>query len=233
MGVTVTRGGFDDQGRLTQSLSAIARAITGTRWNRPLFFGLARRQEVKQPVLRKRRRAVYARKSSEEGLEQEANALDAQREAALPDRCDDGGISGGTLERLALQRLLRDVEAGLVDVIVVCKIDRLSRSLMDFAKLVATFERHEATFVAVIQQFNTTTSMGRLTLNILLSFAQFEREVIGERMRDKVQASRQRGMRMGGCRPWAIGSSTAGCWWSRPRPPWRGGSSPAWPRPAR
>ncbi len=161
---------------------------------------------------RKRRCAVYTRKSSEEGLEQEFNSLDAQREAglayiasqraegwvALPDRFDDGGVSGGTLERPALQRLLREVEAGLVDVIVVYKIDRLSRSLMDFAKLVETFEKHRVTFVSVTQQFNTTTSMGRLTLNVLLSFAQFEREVIGERIRDKVAASRRKGLWMGG-----------------------------------
>src|ERR687898_383919 len=112
---------------------------------------------------------------------------------ALPDRYDDGGVSGGTLERPALQRLLRDVEAGLVDVVVVYKIDRLSRSLMDFAKLIDVFERHNVTFVSVTQQFNTTNSMGRLTLNVLLSFAQFEREVIGERIRDKFAASRKKG----------------------------------------
>ena len=137
---------------------------------------------------RKLRCAVYTRKSSEEGLEQEFNSLDAQREAgiayitsqkaegwvALPDRYDDGGVSGGTLERPALQRLLRDIEAGLVDVIVVYKIDRLSRSLADFAKLVELFDQHSVSFVSVTQQFNTTTSMGRLTLNILLSFAQFD-----------------------------------------------------------
>ena len=159
--------------------------------------------------------AVYTRKSSEEGLEQEFNSLDAQREAgfayiasqksegwiALPDHYDDGGISGGTLERPALQRLLRDMEAGLIDVIVVYKIDRLSRALTDFAKLVDVFERHNVTFVSVTQQFNTTTSMGRLTLNILLSFAQFEREVIGERIRDKFAASRRKGMWMGGWPP--------------------------------
>ena len=164
------------------------------------------------PKVIKRRCAVYTRKSSEEGLEQEFNSLDAQREAglayiqsqraegwvALLDPYDDGGVSGGTLERPALQRLLRDVEAGLVDVIVVYKIDRLSRSLMDFAKLVETFEKHQVTFVSVTQQFNTTTSMGRLTLNVLLSFAQFEREVIGERIRDKFAASRRKGMWMGG-----------------------------------
>jgi DNA invertase Pin-like site-specific DNA recombinase len=164
---------------------------------------------------RKLRCAVYTRKSSEEGLEQEFNSLHAQREAglsyiasqksegwiALPDHYDDGGISGGTLERPALRRLLCDVEAGLIDVVVVYKIDRLSRSLTDFAKLVEVFERHNLTFVSVTQQFNTTTSMGRLTLNILLSFAQFEREVIGERIRDKFAASRKKGMWMGGWPP--------------------------------
>ena len=116
----------------------------------------------------------------------------------VPDRYDDGGFSGGTLERPALKRLLADIEAGLVDVVVVYKIDRLSRSLMDFSKLVEVFDAHGVTFVSVTQSFNTTTSMGRLTLNILLSFAQFEREVIGERIRDKFAASRQKGMWMGG-----------------------------------
>ena len=164
---------------------------------------------------RKLRCAVYTRKSSEEGLEQEFNSLDAQHEAglayvasqrsegwvALPDRYDDGGVSGGTLDRPALRRLLRDVEAGLVDVVVVHKIDRLSRSLTDFAKLVEAFERKDVTFVSVTQQFSTTTSMGKLTLNILFSFAQFEREVIGERIRDKFAASRKKGMWMGGWAP--------------------------------
>jgi DNA invertase Pin-like site-specific DNA recombinase len=145
----------------------------------------------------------------------EFNSLDAQREAALSyiesqkhegwivagDRYDDGGFSGGTLERPALQRLLRDVELGLIDVIVVYKVDRLSRSLTDFARIVEIFERHTVSFVSVTQAFNTTTSMGRLTLNILLSFAQFEREVIGERIRDKFAASRARGMWMGGTPP--------------------------------
>src|ERR671912_1056278 len=151
--------------------------------------------------------AVYTRKSSEEGLEQDFNSLDAQREACeayvasqraqgwvlVQDRYDDGGVSGATLERPALRRLMADIEDGLVDVVVVYKIDRLSRSLMDFAKLVDVFDTHEVTFVSVTQAFNTTTSMGRLTLNILLSFAQFEREVIGERIRDKVAASKARG----------------------------------------
>jgi DNA invertase Pin-like site-specific DNA recombinase len=162
--------------------------------------------------VRKLRCGVYTRKSTDEGLEEEFNSLDAQREACeafilsqraegwvlVRDRYDDGGVSGGTLERPALKRLLADIESGLVDVVVVYKIDRLSRSLMDFAKLVQTFDAHEVTFVSVTQSFNTTTSMGRLTLNILLSFAQFEREVIGERVRDKIAASRARGMWMGG-----------------------------------
>jgi site-specific DNA recombinase len=168
-----------------------------------------------KPPVRRHRCAVYTRKSSEEGLEQEFNSLDAQREACeayiasqkpegwtlVADRYDDGGISGATLERAALKRLLADVESGRVDVIVVYKIDRLSRALMDFAKLVEIFDRHNVTFVSVTQSFNTTTSMGRLTLNVLLSFAQFEREVIGERIRDKFAASRKRGIWMGGHPP--------------------------------
>jgi site-specific DNA recombinase len=166
-------------------------------------------------VQKRLRCAIYTRKSSEEGLEQEFNSLDAQHDAceayvvsqkaegwvAVRDRYDDGGFSGGTLVRPGLQKLLSDVEAGLVDVVVVYKIDRLSRSLMDFAKLVEAFDRNNVTFVSVTQSFNTTTSMGRLTLNILLSFAQFEREVIGERIRDKFAASRKRGMWMGGFVP--------------------------------
>ncbi len=166
-------------------------------------------------ILKRSRCAVYTRKSSEEGLDMEFNSLDAQREAceayvtsqkaegwvALRDRYDDGGFSGGTLDRPALKQLISDIEAGLIDVIVVYKIDRLSRSLMDFARLVEVFDRNNVTFVSVTQSFNTTTSMGRLTLNILLSFAQFEREVIGERIRDKFAASRKRGMWMGGFVP--------------------------------
>ncbi len=166
-------------------------------------------------MLRRQRCAIYTRKSSEEGLDMEFNSLDAQREAceayvasqrsqgwaAIRERYDDGGFSGGTLERPGLKRLIQDVEAGLIDVIVVYKIDRLSRSLMDFSKLVEIFDRNGVTFVSVTQSFNTTTSMGRLTLNILLSFAQFEREVIGERIRDKIAASRKRGMWMGGYVP--------------------------------
>jgi site-specific DNA recombinase len=170
---------------------------------------------MNERIVQKRRCAVYTRKSSEEGLEQEFNSLDAQREACeayiasqrsegwvlVRDRYDDGGISGGTLERPGLQRLLADIEDGLVDVVVVYKIDRLSRSLMDFSKLVEVFDRNGVTFVSVTQSFNTTTSMGRLTLNILLSFAQFEREVTAERIRDKVRASRMKGMWMGGVPP--------------------------------
>lgn len=170
---------------------------------------------MKKDVVRKVRCAVYTRKSSEEGLDMEFNSLDAQRESCeayiasqkpegwvlVRDHYDDGGFSGGTLERPALKRLLADIEDGRIDVVVVYKIDRLSRSLMDFAKLVEVFDRNEVTFVSVTQAFNTTTSMGRLTLNILLSFAQFEREVIGERIRDKFAASRRKGMWMGGCVP--------------------------------
>jgi site-specific DNA recombinase len=156
--------------------------------------------------------AIYTRKSSEEGLEQEFNSLDAQREAceayiisqrhagwvALADIYDDGGLSGGTLERPALKRLLEDIKAGKVQIVVVYKVDRLTRSLADFAKIVDILDAHNASFVSVTQQFNTTTSMGRLTLNMLLSFAQFEREIAGERIRDKIAASKKKGMWMGG-----------------------------------
>lgn len=164
---------------------------------------------------RRLRCAIYTRKSSEEGLDMEFNSLDAQREAceayiasqksegwvATRDRYDDGGFSGGNLDRPGLKQLLADIDDGLIDVVVVYKIDRLSRALMDFSKLVEVFDRNRVTFVSVTQSFNTTTSMGRLTLNILLSFAQFEREVIGERIRDKVAASRKRGIWMGGYVP--------------------------------
>jgi site-specific DNA recombinase len=156
--------------------------------------------------------AIYTRKSSDDGLEQEFNSLDAQREAceayvtsqrhagwaALPDMYDDGGLSGGTMERPALQRLLSDIRAGKAQIIVVYKVDRLTRSLADFAKIVDVLDAHNASFVSVTQQFNTTTSMGRLTLNMLLSFAQFEREIAGERIRDKIAASKAKGMWMGG-----------------------------------
>ena len=159
--------------------------------------------------------AIYTRKSSEEGLEQGFNSLDAQREACaayvlsqasegwnlIPEIYDDGGISGGTLERPALQRLLVDVAAGKIDIIVVYKVDRLTRSLLDFAKLVEALDKSGTSFVSITQSFNTTTSMGRLTLNMLLSFAQFEREVTAERIRDKISASKARGMWMGGTPP--------------------------------
>jgi len=163
--------------------------------------------------------AVYTRKSSEEGLEQDFNSLDAQRLAAeayvqsqvgegwtlLPELYDDGGFSGGNMERPGLKRLLADIEAGMIDVVVVYKIDRLTRSLADFARIVEIFEKAEVSFVSVTQSFNTTSSMGRLMLNVLLSFAQFEREVTGERIRDKIAASKARGMWMGGLPPLGYG----------------------------
>ena len=159
--------------------------------------------------------AIYTRKSTDDGLEQEFNSLDAQREAcdafiksqrglgwiALAARYDDGGVSGGTMDRPALQSLLADIETSKVDLIVVYKVDRLTRSLADFGKLVEVFDARGVSFVSVTQQFNTTTSMGRLTLNMLLSFAQFEREVTGERIRDKIAASKKKGMWMGGLPP--------------------------------
>ena len=163
----------------------------------------------------KLRCAIYTRKSTDEGLEQDFNSLDAQREAceafilsqkhegwvALPTPYDDGGYSGGTTQRPALQRLLADIGGSKVDVVVVYKIDRLTRSLLDFAKIVEVFDAHDVAFVSVTQAFNTATSMGRLTLNVLLSFAQFEREVTGERIRDKIAASKKKGMWMGGFPP--------------------------------
>ena len=158
--------------------------------------------------------AIYTRKSSEEGLDQEFNSLQAQREACeafinsqrhegwvcLRAAYDDGGFSGATMDRPALQRLLGDIAAGRVDTIVVYKIDRLTRALADFAKIVEILDARGASFVSVTQQFNTTTSMGRLTLNVLLSFAQFEREVIGERIRDKIAASKKKGCGWAACR---------------------------------
>ncbi len=166
-------------------------------------------------VPRKRHCAIYARKSSEEGLEQDFNSLDAQREAceayirsqkhegwvAIETLYDDGGVSGATMERPALKRLLADIAARKVDSVVTYKIDRLTRTLTDFAKIVEVFDTHSVSFVSVTQQFNTTTSMGRLTLNVLLSFAQFEREVTSERIRDKIAASKKKGMWMGGFVP--------------------------------
>ena len=159
--------------------------------------------------------AIYTRKSTDQGLEQDFNSLDAQYEASqayirsqahagwmlLRAKYDDGGFSGGDTDRPALQRLLADVQAGKIDVIVVYKVDRLTRSLADFAKLVELFDKHNVSFVSVTQQFNTTTSMGRLTLNVLLSFAQFEREVTSERTRDKISASKRKGLWVGGMAP--------------------------------
>jgi site-specific DNA recombinase len=177
---------------------------------------MARRERKPERALGRKtsqvRCAVYTRKSTEDGLEQDFNSLDAQREACeayirsqksegwvlVPDSYDDGGISGGTLERPALQRLMADIAGGRVDIVVVYKVDRLTRSLADFAKLVETFDATGASFVSVTQAFNTSTSMGRLTLNMLLSFAQFEREVTAERIRDKIAASKRKGMWMGG-----------------------------------
>src|SRR6201989_2808886 len=170
---------------------------------------------MKPGPAKKLRCAIYTRVSTESGLEQDFNSLDAQREASeayiksqahegwqlIRTAYDDGGFSGGTLERPALQQLLADVRAGQIDIILVYKVDRLTRSLADFAKLVELFDQYSVSFVSVTQQFNTTTSMGRLTLNVLLSFAQFEREVTGERIRDKIGASKRRGMWMGGVVP--------------------------------
>src|SRR5213594_436768 len=156
--------------------------------------------------------AIYTRVSTDQGLEQDFNSLDAQYDASqayihsqahagwtlLRTKYDDGGFSGGNTDRPALQRLLNDVRAGKVDVIVVYKVDRLTRSLADFAKLVELFDQHAVSFVSITQSFNTTSSMGRLTVNVLLSFAQFEREVIGERVRDKIAASKRKGTWVGG-----------------------------------
>src|SRR5213595_573594 len=170
---------------------------------------------MKGPSVKPVRCAIYTRVSTEHGLDQEFNSLDAQYDAAsayirsqahagwtlIRARYDDGGYSGGDTERPALQRLLSDVKAGKIDVIVVYKVDRLTRSLADFAKLVELFDGHGVSFVSVTQQFNTTTSMGRLTLNVLLSFAQFEREVTSERIRDKIAASKRKGLWVGGIVP--------------------------------
>jgi site-specific DNA recombinase len=176
---------------------------------------MAEAEKTPRRSARKIRCAIYTRKSTDEGLEQAFNSLDAQREAcaafvasqrhegwtASPALYDDGGFSGGSMQRPALQRLMTDIEAGQIDVVVVYKVDRLTRALSDFARLVEVFDRRGVSFVSITQQFNTTTSMGRLTLNVLLSFAQFEREVIGERVRDKIAASKKKGMWMGGMPP--------------------------------
>ena len=167
---------------------------------------------MKSPDRKVFRCAIYTRKSTEHNLDLAFNSLDAQREACeayiksqshegwrlIPDRYDDGGLSGASLDRPAVQSLLADVSAGKINIVVVYKVDRLTRSLADFAKLVELFDRHGVSFVSVTQSFNTTSSMGRLTLNVLLSFAQFEREVIGERVRDKIAASKRKGIWVGG-----------------------------------
>ena len=173
---------------------------------------MTRRQSSSQSSAHAIRCAIYTRKSTEEGLEQEFNSLDAQRESGeayiasqlhegwvcLPDRYDDGGFTGGNMERPAVRRLMADIEEGKIDCVVVYKVDRLSRSLMDFARMMETFERHKVSFVSVTQQFNTASSMGRLMLNVMLSFAQFEREIISERTRDKIAATRRKGKWAGG-----------------------------------
>jgi site-specific DNA recombinase len=165
-----------------------------------------------RPTLKMIRCAIYTRKSTEEGLQQEFNSLDAQRESAeayiasqqhegwvlVPDRYDDGGFTGGNMDRPALKRLLEDIEAKRIDAVIVYKVDRLSRSLLDFARLMEIFDRHQVAFASVTQQFNTANSMGRLMLNVLLSFAQFEREIISERTRDKMAALRRKGKWAGG-----------------------------------
>src|SRR5215475_8430812 len=175
---------------------------------------------MKPAAPKPQRCALYTRKSSEHNLDLEFNSLDAQRDAyeayiksqahegwrLNPDRYDDGGLSGASLDRPALQMLLADVRAGKISIVVVYKVDRLTRSLADFAKLVELFDEHGVSFVSITQSFNTTSSMGRLTLNVLLSFAQFEREVIGERVRDKIAASKRKGLWVGG--PIPLGYAT-------------------------
>src|SRR6478672_1687359 len=179
---------------------------------RPAGEAIERTRAMKGGVAKPVRCAIYTRVSTDQGLEQDFNSLDAQYDASqayirsqahagwtlIRGKYDDGGFSGGNTDRPALQRLLADIRAGKIDVIVVYKVDRLTRSLADFAKLVELFDKHGVSFVSVTQQFNTTTSMGRLTLNVLLSFAQFEREVTSERIRDKIAASKRKGLWVGG-----------------------------------
>ena len=217
--VTVTPDGlYELNGQVFKSLSAAARHITGTQWNGPRFLAcaMARGWSMSAPLLVPPKRcAVYCRVSSDERLDQSFNSIDAQKEAghafiksqshegwiAVADDYDDGGFSGGNMDRPALKRLMTDIQMGKVDIVVVYKIDRLSRSLADFARMVDVFDRHRVSFSAVTQQINSATSMGRLMLNVLLSFAQFEREVTGERIRDKIAASKAKGMWMGGPLP--------------------------------
>ena len=205
-------------GKHYRSLSEVASFITGARWSGPLFFGTEEGGCMNTKLINTKptlRCAIYTRKSSEEGLEQEFNSLDAQREACtayiasqkhegwclIKTHYDDGGFSGGNMERPALKQLLSDIENRKVNIVIVYKVDRLTRSLTDFARIIERFDKHNVSFVSVTQQFNTTSSMGRLTLNVLLSFAQFEREVTSERIRDKIAASKKKGMWMGGFVP--------------------------------
>ena len=227
--VTVTEDGFELPARaMRRSARSPRRSPVPTgrvrvssgslpRGRMPLLMAGAMAEAERMPRRfgKRIRCAIYTRKSTDEGVDQAFSSLDAQREACaafvlsqkhegwavVPDLYDDGGYSGGTMERPALERLIADIEAGKVDVVVVYKVDRLTRALYDFAKLVEVFDRRGVSFVSITQQFNTTSSMGRLTLNVLLSFAQFEREVIGERVRDKIAASKKKGMWMGGMPP--------------------------------
>ncbi len=210
--VTVRAAGFEYRNKVYASLSQLAQQVTGTRWNGYRFFGLRKEWTGVSERERAIRCAIYTRKSTEEGLEQSFNTLQAQREAAeayilshreegwrtAPALYDDGGWSGASLERPALRQLLADIEACQIDCVVVYKVDRLSRSLLDFTRLLSLFEKRGVSFVSVTQDFNTGSSMGRLTLHILLSFAQFEREIIGERTRDKLAAARRKGKWIGG-----------------------------------
>ena len=212
--VMVMAEGFAWNGQTYDSLSKVAFAITGLR-GKAGHQPDDRRPPMKAASVKPVRCAIYTRVSNEHGLDQEFNSLDAQYDAAsayiksqahagwtlIRSRYDDGGYSGGSTDRPALQELLEDIRARKIDVIVVYKVDRLTRSLADFAKLVELFDAHGVSFVSVTQQFNTTTSMGRLTLNVLLSFAQFEREVTSERIRDKISASKRKGLWVGGNLP--------------------------------
>src|SRR6202011_4407758 len=216
--VSVLEKGVCFRGNRYASLSGVAREITGLDGRGRCSSASSdhkRNAAMEHARSRTRRCAVYTRKSSEEGLEQDFNSLQSQREACeafiksqtgegwrlIKTAYDDGGLSGGTMESPPPPHPLEDIRRGLIDVVVVYKVDRLTRSLTDFAKMVEVFDTRGISFVAVTQQFNTTTSMGRLTLNVLLSFAQFEREVTGERIRDKIAASKQKGMWMGGLVP--------------------------------
>lgn len=218
--VVVEEQGFRWDDQLFPCLSAAATAIAGDALERTTIF----RPQEQLMASKLKRCAIYTRKSSEEGLDQSFNSLDAQREAceafalsqtsegweALAHHYDDGGFSGGNTDRPGLKALLADIEAGKVDIVVVYKIDRLTRSLADFARIVEIFEKHDCSFVSVTQSFNTTGSMGKLMLNVLLSFAQFEREVTGERIRDKIAASKAKGMWMGGVPPLGYDPPTDG-----------------------